>query len=55
MIGRWTVLSALAKGGKSQTINGVVKLGENCYFKDLGITIGLISTSGERKGLSEIV
>lgn len=35
---------------KKKSINGVVKLGENSYFRDQGITIGLISRSGERKG-----
>lgn len=40
---------------KSQMINRVVNLGENGYFKDLDITIDLISTSGGRKDLSEMV
>lgn len=39
---------------KSQTINRVINLGENGYFKDLGITIELKSTSGRRKDLSEM-
>lgn len=39
---------------KSQIINRVINLGENGYFKDLGITIELKSTSGRRKDLSEM-
>lgn len=45
----------LTKKKNSPTRNEIVRLGENGYFKDLDMIIGLISTSGGRKNLSEIV